>query len=411
MRAWSAIHATRASGRADDPSIQVWGRALRDVARDRLAAARAAFTRPILPGAACGPRSCHSGFGPRGRSVHSGLGPRCDRSIGFGAAKFGPRRAIVRPRCAWLTRPILPGGLGTTILPRRASGRADDLFHSGSRAATIRRGARSSGRGARGSRGRSFQAGSGTAILPLGLRAARTILPFGLGAARLGPRRAIVCRGSRGRRGRSCQSGFGPRSCHSGFGAARPRQSGVGPRESPRGPVSGCGPAIRAAARAGRSNRGRSNARARLFFGPPQPAAREPHHHRVRMLRLDLLERRQQLLLRRGAERGRLVAEDDRPVGVAWRHQASVSRLPAFEPLQFLDQRRPLQVQQARRLHLVPLRAFERPLDQRQLDALDVALEVDAFIGEPRRAVVRRRRAGSGCPDRDPARRSACGRG
>ena len=37
-----------------------------------------------------------------------------------------------------------------------------------------------------------------------------------------------------------------------------------------------------------------------------------------------------------------------------------------------------------RRLALVAVRALERALDQRELDALDVALEVDAVVGKPR---------------------------
>jgi hypothetical protein len=58
-----------------------------------------------------------------------------------------------------------------------------------------------------------------------------------------------------------------------------------------------------------------------LFFGRiPQPSAREPLHHDVWMLRLQLLERRLQFFLRVRAESGRLSLEDDRPVSVAWRH-------------------------------------------------------------------------------------------
>jgi hypothetical protein len=58
-----------------------------------------------------------------------------------------------------------------------------------------------------------------------------------------------------------------------------------------------------------------------LFFRRvPQLAAREPLHHRVGMLRLQLLERRQQLVLRVGTEGGRLAVENDRPVGVARWH-------------------------------------------------------------------------------------------
>ena len=42
------------------------------------------------------------------------------------------------------------------------------------------------------------------------------------------------------------------------------------------------------------------------------------------------------------------------------------------EALQFFDQRRALQVQQARGLALVALRALERAADQRELDRFDV---------------------------------------
>jgi hypothetical protein len=59
-----------------------------------------------------------------------------------------------------------------------------------------------------------------------------------------------------------------------------------------------------------------------LFFRRvPQLAAREPLHHGVGMLGLQLLQGRQQLLLRVRAESGRLPFENDRPVGVARRHR------------------------------------------------------------------------------------------
>jgi hypothetical protein len=58
-----------------------------------------------------------------------------------------------------------------------------------------------------------------------------------------------------------------------------------------------------------------------LFFRRvPQLAAREPLHRRIGMPGLQLLERRQQLFLRVGAEGGWLSLENDRPVDVTWRH-------------------------------------------------------------------------------------------
>jgi hypothetical protein len=57
-----------------------------------------------------------------------------------------------------------------------------------------------------------------------------------------------------------------------------------------------------------------------FFLRVPQPATREPLHHRVGVFRLQLLQCRLQLLRRVGAERGRLAVEDDGPIRVAWRH-------------------------------------------------------------------------------------------
>src|SRR4029078_2502498 len=110
----------------------------------------------------------------------------------------------------------------------------------------------------------------------------------------------------------------------------------------------------------------------------------------------DLAERRQQLFLGMRAERRRLVAEDDRPVGVTRRHGLYcrsivrcridlLDRRSALQTLQFLDECSPLQVQEAGRLYLVALLPLERSFDQRQLDAFDVPLQVDSLVGEPRR--------------------------
>jgi hypothetical protein len=57
-----------------------------------------------------------------------------------------------------------------------------------------------------------------------------------------------------------------------------------------------------------------------LILRLPQPSARKPLHHRVRMTRLQLPQRRQQFFLKMGAKGGRLSVEDDRPVVVPGRH-------------------------------------------------------------------------------------------
>src|SRR6185503_14202814 len=61
----------------------------------------------------------------------------------------------------------------------------------------------------------------------------------------------------------------------------------------------------------------------RLFRRLPQPAAREVFHHRIRMLFLDALERRQQLLALGGAKCRWQAAGNDRPVDKARGHQRS----------------------------------------------------------------------------------------
>jgi hypothetical protein len=162
---------------------------------------------------------------------------------------------------------------------------------------------------------------------------------------------------------------------------------------------------------------------ARLLFRLPEPAARKPEQRSVRMPRLQLLQRRQQFLLRVRAEGRRLALENDRPVGMAWRHltslpccacclfaRSSQSRrvplssrsyearedyrivfvfiavfacfvmntvvgagscdmalvlLPRFQSLQLFYERGALQVEKFRSLSLVALRAFERLSDER----------------------------------------------
>ena len=58
----------------------------------------------------------------------------------------------------------------------------------------------------------------------------------------------------------------------------------------------------------------------RRFLRRPELSSREPHHRRVRMPRLKLLERRQQFLTLRSTKCGGLSAGDDRPVHVTRRH-------------------------------------------------------------------------------------------
>jgi hypothetical protein len=60
--------------------------------------------------------------------------------------------------------------------------------------------------------------------------------------------------------------------------------------------------------------------RARFLRARPQAAAREPHHHRVGVLVVELLEGRLELLAQLRSERRRLPFDDDRPVCEAWRH-------------------------------------------------------------------------------------------
>jgi len=59
----------------------------------------------------------------------------------------------------------------------------------------------------------------------------------------------------------------------------------------------------------------------RLLLRGPQSAAGEIFHRRIRMLLLDAIERRQQLVALGGAERRRQAAGDDRPVREARGHQ------------------------------------------------------------------------------------------
>src|SRR5262245_50230443 len=97
------------------------------------------------------------------------------------------------------------------------------------------------------------------------------------------------------------------------------------------------------------------------------------------MLRLQLLERGKQLLAVLGTKRGWLAFQDDGPVGESRRHSPGLVRcLVGLEAFELFDQRRSFEVQQLRRLTLVPSCSFERSLDERQLDAFDVPLEVDA---------------------------------
>src|SRR6476620_3513502 len=54
-----------------------------------------------------------------------------------------------------------------------------------------------------------------------------------------------------------------------------------------------------------------------------------------------------------------------------------------LEPLQFLDQCGAFEIQALRGLTFVAVGAFERALDERELLAPDVTLEIEAFLGKP----------------------------
>jgi hypothetical protein len=71
----------------------------------------------------------------------------------------------------------------------------------------------------------------------------------------------------------------------------------------------------------------------RFVWARPQTSAREPHHHRIGMLVLQLLEGRLELLAVLRAKGGRLSFDDDRPVGEAWRHnsfESPITRSPGW---------------------------------------------------------------------------------
>src|SRR5581483_933353 len=73
------------------------------------------------------------------------------------------------------------------------------------------------------------------------------------------------------------------------------------------------------------AGRTRTSLRIACFLGAvPQAFAREPLEHDVRVRPLQLMERRQELLFFAGAKRGRLVVDQNRPVGVARRHRVIV---------------------------------------------------------------------------------------
>jgi hypothetical protein len=74
---------------------------------------------------------------------------------------------------------------------------------------------------------------------------------------------------------------------------------------------------------------------ARLIGRVPEPPTGEPLQHRIGMPRLQLPQRRQELLLIVRAERGRLSLDNDRPVDVARRHQVilALPKLPTLPKL------------------------------------------------------------------------------
>jgi hypothetical protein len=76
--------------------------------------------------------------------------------------------------------------------------------------------------------------------------------------------------------------------------------------------------------------------RARFFRRGPQASAREPHHHRIGMLALELLERRDEVVAILRAESRGLPLDDDCPVGKAWGH-GGVLTLPGLPTLPTLN--------------------------------------------------------------------------
>ena len=225
--------------RCRDPSTRAWGRAVARLAGRATRAWVRVRSAAILP-SGLGPRSFHSGLGPRGgpagRSRHSGLGPR---ALGPRSFHSGLGRAIASTRVwaagrwpGWPIAPlglgaacarsaILPFRLGPAILPlglgaarwHRLADRATRAWGRaalGPRSLPLRLGRRAdhfhSGLGPRGWPGwpiAPFGLGAacarpavlpfrlGPAILPLGLGPARwpgwPVAPFGLGAARARP--------------------------------------------------------------------------------------------------------------------------------------------------------------------------------------------------------------------------------
>jgi hypothetical protein len=100
-----------------------------------------------------------------------------------------------------------------------------------------------------------------------------------------------------------------------------------------------------------------------IFSRAPQLSPGEVLHLGIGMRVLKTLERWQQLIALGRAKRSRQAASHDRPVHVAWRHLTIRS-----DPFQFLNQRRPFEMQQVCRFVSVAARSFERTVDEVSLD-------------------------------------------
>jgi hypothetical protein len=73
---------------------------------------------------------------------------------------------------------------------------------------------------------------------------------------------------------------------------------------------------------------------ARVLGRGPEPSPREPHHHRIGMLALQLLEGRDEVVAVLRAESRGLAFNDDRPVGETWGHgELTLPRVPRLPTL------------------------------------------------------------------------------
>jgi len=117
------------------------------------------------------------------------------------------------------------------------------------------------------------------------------------------------------------------------------------------------------------------------FWRIPQLSAREPFDDDVLVRASELSDRRKQLLFVVRTEGGWLAVYEDRPVHETRWHRSIL----LLKPLQLLDERRPLQVQERRRLAFVAPGAFERSLNQVAFDVGDEGVEVEPLFGQHHR--------------------------